>query len=138
MAVKLSEAMRLGAMLSEQGYGIRAMTGEDRCALGAALAAVHTSELDPPLHPKSRWHVADSYAAVRTHWPWTLTQTGSCPVCARASGSGWRVLRLIAHLNDQHRWTREQTAAWVAMIEPVVDTPEAVCPPLAGVEEMHA
>jgi hypothetical protein len=37
-----------------------------------------------------------------------------CPEC-----HGKRVLaRLIPHINDDHGWTREQIADWVATIEP--------------------
>jgi len=116
--VKLSEAMRLGAMLSEQGYGMRAMTGEVRCALGAALNAVH----DPVSKKWPSW--MGSYQAVREYWPWVYEYETACPA---ADVCHWRpitpilVLRTITHLNDEHHWTREQIAAWVATMEPVVE-----------------
>jgi hypothetical protein len=38
----------------------------------------------------------------------------NCPSCGRSR----LVCEVIAHLNDDHRWTREKIGAWVAEIEP--------------------
>lgn len=140
MAVKLSEAMRLGSLLSVQGFGMRGMHGAQRCALGAALEAVCGSDAQG-------WGWIEAYDAVKDRWRWVYDQRTPCPVCGEGRvtvlgtdlGRAWTAtIRTIAHLNDFHHWTRDEIADWVATVEPVVDTPEVVCPALAGVEELHA
>lgn len=100
--MRLSEAIRLGAMLKPQAFGtFRARTAtrddgaflglriiESTCALGAACdAGYKRSGID-------QVHV----------W---------CPACSLRAG----VLFHAMHLNDTHRWTREQIADWVESIE---------------------
>jgi hypothetical protein len=98
--MKLSEAIRLGAMLKPQAFGDYT-DGVGTCAIGAANEAIGSS--------------ADINT---THWESFLDMSvdqSSCPVCARSA----RVFEesLIVHLNDDHRWTREQIADWVETIE---------------------
>ena len=98
--MKLSEAIRLGAMMKPQAF--RALVTDDgACALGAALLAVGAAS-----QPYSR--------AVLDRWPWALTVSANCPSC----GCSCPIFGVITHLNDNHRWTREQIARWVAGIEP--------------------
>ena len=94
--MKLSEAIRLGAMLHPQCFGGYYTTdGEGRvhatCALEAAARA--------------------GYRDDRT----VLLRPAHCPAC----GLGWtEALRaVVAHLNDHHMWTREAIADWVATYE---------------------
>ena len=97
--MKLSGAIRLGAMMKPQAF--RAFVTDDgACALGAALLAVEAAS-----RPHSR--------AVLDRWPWALTVSANCPSCGRSCPIFW----VITHLNDNHRWTREQIARWVAGIE---------------------
>ena len=102
--LKLSEAIQLGAMLAPQGFERYKEDGRT-CALGAACEAIAGSPLD-----------------VASRWPFCKQQT-RCPAC-----SWWFLLfvftlgrtsveRVIVHLNDDHRWTRERIADWVAAIE---------------------
>lgn len=99
MAIRLSEAMRLGAMMDKQHFGdyfLRARSGEvlASCALGAASRGGFT------------------YDPIRI-----LQKQVACPVC----GIEARTLRsIIVHLNDHHRWTREQIADWVEIQEQLV------------------
>lgn len=98
--MRLSEAIRLGAMMRPQTFRTL-LTDDGACALGAALLAVGS-------RPE---------AAVRSaldRWPWASTVSADCPTCGRSR----TVFRVITHLNDRHRWTREQIAKWVAGIEP--------------------
>jgi hypothetical protein len=98
--MKLSEAILLGAMMSPQAF--RALfRDEGACALGAALLAV-----GPISEPAIR--------SVLKRWPWAMTVSTDCPGC----GHSCPVFGVITHLNDTHRWTREQIAEWVASIEP--------------------
>jgi hypothetical protein len=98
--MRLSEAMRLGAMLKPQGFraliGLRGRT----CALGAALDAIGCLDLGtiPPM------------------WYWAVECIGFCPACRRPHRRD--VVALIAHLNDRHHWTRERIAELIATIEP--------------------
>lgn len=112
--MKLSEAIRLGAMLKPQTFGrisgpvdgprlpgdvlgLRFALGT--CALGAAYDAgwlrqredvgVH----DAPMYCPAcgQWSYADEVDALVNH--------------------------IVMHLNDEHRWTREQIADWVESVE---------------------
>jgi hypothetical protein len=100
--MKLSEAIRLGAMLHPQCYGMsmRFATGSDRviatCALGAAEAAGYS------------WGLEGNRQMVR------------CPLDAAVSMS---LSAMIAHLNDVHLWTREAIADWVETVEPAEPAP---------------
>ncbi len=98
--MRLSEAIRLGAMMKPQAFRVL-VTDDGACALGAALLAVGA--------------VAERNArAVFDRWPWASAVSASCPKCRRSS----LVIGVITHLNDNHRWSREQIALWVAAIEP--------------------
>lgn len=98
----LSTAIRLGSMLKPQNFGSfydHDATGRviSSCALGAALDAV-----------------GGATQKVFSLFPilWFLN-TLACP-----AGCEWQKnMPLVAHLNDQHRWTREQIAAWIEQIE---------------------
>lgn len=104
--MKLSEAIRLGAMLHPQCFGsmnrwrdggdLPSAVGDDEviatCALGAAEAA---------------------------GYPDTFSVSSSdmvCPECPQWTNG---LEQVVAHLNDRHRWTRERIADWVATVEPV-------------------
>jgi hypothetical protein len=98
--MRLSEAILLGAMMRPQAF--RALfTDDGACALGGALLAVGATG-EPALR------------SVRNQWPWAFAVSANCPDCARSCP----VFGVITHLNDNHRWTREQIATWVAGIEP--------------------
>ncbi len=98
--MRLSEAIRLGAMMKPQAF--RALfTGDGACALGAALLAVGAAH-------------EQALRSVRNRWPWAFTVSANCPSCGRSCP----VFGVITHLNDNHCWTREQIALWVAGVEP--------------------
>ncbi len=113
--LKLSEAISLGAMLGPQCFG-ELRHGNATCAFGAAFAAM--------CRPTEN-------VACRV-WRWLINpQVGprvSCPSCGQ---NAW-VAYTITHLNDEHRWTREQIADWVATIEP---QDQAEASPAAPVSE---
>jgi hypothetical protein len=115
--MRLSEAIRLGTMLTPQAF--RAVfTGDGACAWGAALLAVGATR-----------ELAVRSAALG-RWPWAFLVSVNCPSCGRSR----LVCEVIAHLNDDHRWTREAIGGWVAEIEPAdPQSPEdAPIPALAG------
>jgi hypothetical protein len=98
--VRLSEAIRLGAMMTPQAFRTL-LTADGACALGAALLAAGA--------PAER-----DLRGAGTLWPWAFTVSANCPSCRRSH----LVSGVITHLNDTHRWTREQIARWVSGIEP--------------------
>jgi hypothetical protein len=108
--MKLSEAIRLGAMLKPQAFDAL-FTGGATCAVGAALDAIGVELLDEAVcknfPPDSLWDEAELrfplLAVVAVH-----------PVDLRHMEVGM----LITDLNDFHLWSREQIADWVESVEP--------------------
>lgn len=97
----LHEAIRLGAMDTPQAFG-KAFDGRGTCAAGAALHAIGR------LHARA----ATDYGQ---YWSvWHKVQNAPCPACGTTSDNRSKT---IPHLNDEHRWTREQVADWVQTIE---------------------
>ena len=92
-------------MMSSQAF--RAVfAGDGACAWGAALLAVGAA----PERVRS---------AGLSRWPWAFAVSVNCPSCERSR----LICEVIAHLNDDHRWTREKIGGWVAEIEPVAAQP---------------
>lgn len=92
--MRLSEAIRLGSMLHPQHYGTLTKRQGGKvvatCALGAALQAGYLFV-----------EMFDCGGA-------------TCPVSGCVSSrERVSVASVIGHLNDFHRWTREQIADWV-------------------------
>lgn len=113
--MKLSEAIRLGAMLKPQAFG----------ALYGELAVVSPGDV---LGLRA---IATSCALGAAHdagWRGTVPNiTPCCPVCSgRSYAPAGPVAATVMHLNDGHRWTREQIADWVETIEQRTPVPAAV------------
>lgn len=115
---RLSEAIRAGAKLHPQCFGKlfladRHPIGEQpwriggqivaTCALGAASEALGEDLLQLQ---EDNLHL---------HYPWG-TDYVNCPTCTAAHAGP--VFSIIAHLNDFHKWTREQIADWIESIDP--------------------
>ena len=107
----LSEAIRLGSMLGPQIRGHFVGPDHSSCALGAAMIAVgYHNRL------ATRWELK---VLLKALFPIT-TSIVRCPSCGAAVRTRCLVGYLagcIVHLNDAHRWTREQIADWVETIE---------------------
>jgi len=88
----LSEAMRLGAMLKPQGFGIW-RRNEASCAMDAVVDGSGAT-----------WEMLSQ------QFPILKIGQLRCPVC-----QSWNtnVGSVIMHLNDHHRWTRERIADWI-------------------------
>lgn len=105
--MRLSEAIRLGAMLKPQAFGGPADAPLQQqaatCALAAAAEALGLRMLN--IFWKS--------------WPWMwvndFDRQRVCPVC---TSDQCHPAGVIVHLNDVHRWTREQIANFVETFEP--------------------
>ena len=113
--MKLSEAIRLGAMATGRASGDFYKNG-NTCALGAAFYAIGGLEYTD--------NTAMPYMGLDTPfgpWGWMHTRIARCPGCENVSS----VRYLIPHLNNNigHSWSRERIAAWVATIEPQEETP---------------
>ncbi len=96
--MRLSEAIRLGATMKPQHFGMyRDVEGKATCAMGAAFDAIG----------EDTWI---------TGWDETnrSLNLGKCPECR-----GFVVGNLIVHLNDNHRWSRERIADFVELHEPL-------------------
>ena len=97
--MQLSVAIRLGAMLRPQAFnGVD--DGETACAMNAACLAAGIC--------------MDTVYDYNNAWPVNQKKV-KCPECGHNGSVGFII---TCHLNDQHRWTRERIADWVATIEP--------------------
>jgi hypothetical protein len=102
--MKLSEAIRLGAMMKPQCFHrlYDEITGGS-CAFGAALDAVGGKYAEIPIE----WFSSGAFHAV-------------CPECDNTQRSDRYAGNTIAHLNDEHWWSRERIADWVHTLEATV------------------
>jgi hypothetical protein len=115
MTMKLSDAIRLGAMATPKADGVFFdPRKEATCAQGAALLAI--GQLDR----KS----CRNHARMMSAWPWIVTTRATCPSC----GKPGTVRSLIPHLNNEfgaasggHGWNRNRIAGWIATLEPKED-----------------
>lgn len=112
--MRLSEAMRLGALLRPQGFWSKQFRAsqDTTCAVEAVAEAMGWVYRD--VGP-------EKYIAL---WPWLPT---TCPVCGRLFDYGSVMIAVC--LNDQHQWTRERIADWVATHEP---SAESETPPMGA------
>ena len=123
--IRLSEAIRLGAMMAPQGFGdlISGLFRRKTCAIGAALSAVPCDVIiKRRAYPSFGFrgeHVAGTVEEVQTPELWNdvFRCRVQCPDCKdfEIFGPAHRIIAI--HLNDKHRWTREQIADWVETIE---------------------
>lgn len=122
--MRLSEAIRLGAMLRPQAYGeLHTNPGSGHkastCALGAALEATgHTYKKVKVFPAGSRDRQGndvsgESGVQLRGDWPENWKETFRTMVCNPETGVQMMLHRVITDLNDVHRWTREKIADWV-------------------------
>jgi hypothetical protein len=92
--MKLSEAIRLGAMMKPQAFNDGTLGAS--CALQAAAEVLGVD----------RWDYLEQ------EYPFTTTVV-ECPECAQRAG----LFDTLWHLNDDHRWTRERIADFVFLHE---------------------
>lgn len=110
--MKLSEAIRLGAMLRPHGHGA-ILRRNATCALGAALEAVGLL---------TDWEQASRNNPFGNWDAWWKNVPFSAVLWAKAThplhGAEQPISNIIVSLNDSHGWTREAIADWVATVEP--------------------
>jgi hypothetical protein len=105
--MKLSEAIRLGAMLGPQAFGCLEYNGAT-CALGAAYKALGITK-------PSEMNLGEPFENI------------TCPECGDV-GRGDSLVT-IAHLNDIHRWTREHIAEQVEIWERELEAQQQAAQP---------
>lgn len=135
--LRLSEAIRLGAMLDPQGFGlVSRMELDTTCAWEAALKALGVINLP---HPVCCTDLEFS-SYIKEHFNWVVTNQSLCPAGCKKVGP-FRPMSLIAsviiHLNDVHHWTREQIADWVETVEPADDPTPVPQPAEPALCEAH-
>lgn len=109
--LRLSEAIRLGAMLRPQGFGHLFSHGKS-CALGAAKEAIGMKGKRAKAGEGNGWQGFDFYA----YWPWLRSRVRH-PVTEYGfteENAFW----VVMHLNDHLHWSRERIADWVESVEP--------------------
>lgn len=103
--MRLSEAIRLGATMKPQAFDdfYDDSSHEASCALGAAADAIGMT-IGTDDGDEIEW--PDEWMRV-----FRATNRGRCPACNK------KLINLdpIPHLNDDHRWTREQIADWIEL-----------------------
>lgn len=119
--MKLSDAIRLGAMLRPQAVGELFKDGGS-CAIGAAIEACGISVASVDLN----------YDPIRAQWPWVMVMRDVAPGAIDVSEvAPIDALEIIWRLNDLAHWTREQIADYIATIEPQTAEPEVSLPSVA-------
>lgn len=93
--LRLSEAIRLGAMTTDQAFGTLVDTSGAMCAEGAAVAALGGD----PRH--------DDLSGV-------LNCRADVPMPDGCTHRFYNLQRSIHHLNDTHRMPRHEIADWLA------------------------
>lgn len=125
--MKLSVAIRLGAMIRPQGRHAYLRHGKS-CAVGAALEAIGVplKDLGNDMFERTSEHEAAEEFARRPEFKeWSQINAKAnqvCPSCSKDQGS---VTNAIVCLNNEHRWTRERIADWVESIESPALSPVA-------------
>lgn len=114
--MKLSEAIEKGAQLRPQAFGAY-YTGTSRadacsCAIGAAYEATF------PACPLAHDAVVLGFEGLVATYPLLGDDDKIfCPECAGAEVKQDNLCNILIHLNDDHRWTREEIATYVRRFE---------------------
>jgi hypothetical protein len=87
-----ADAIRLGSTLRPQGFGLDRNLATTACADDAAKLAIGVE------------------GASVTYFPEAGQKAPRCPRCSRHYS---HIVGLVAHLNDDHQWTRNQIADWL-------------------------
>lgn len=102
----LSEAIRDGCRFGKQCFG--AFTdGEGYCAIGAAMRAYNVPVYIGTLN------IPEFFLGLVP----ALTPCPACGLPKKKVSRGISIPKLVYHLNDDHRWSREAIAEWVETVE---------------------
>jgi hypothetical protein len=111
---RLSEAILLGStILKPSRYEAISKDGSSGCAVGMALVANG--------HARKRTIIGG--VALTELYPWTKKAVSTAAPChcgkALNRAGKWPARAIIMHLFDEHKWSAERIADYVAKIEPV-------------------
>lgn len=132
--MKLSTAIRLGAMLKPQAFGVY-FNDIGTCAIGAALDACGALDTNSCVSESAcRWPIF-RLRIQDLPFPVYSKDSPSLPAYVGGPASAWSLGAVIAELNDAHRWTREAIADWVETVEASfsVSSVESSGPPVGAV-----
>lgn len=122
--MKLSEAIRKGAEIRPQAFGeyfdaVDTELPEDceselcSCALGAAFEVVAGGPyFDDVALPCRREYLSEQFPVLNV-------EGAACPVETCEEDVSEALFFAVTHLNDEHRWLREEIADWVEQFETV-------------------
>lgn len=135
--IKFSEAMRLGAMLGPQAFGYDFSGEEDAasCAFGAAVSgaglqikSVQSVEDEEPEVVgellRAKYARIAGYVLLPPEWGSLRIIKAEC--CVAGCKYNDCVLGVVTHLNDNHRWTRQEIADWVEQFEEQTPAPAEI------------
>lgn len=111
--MKFSEAIRLGGVHGPQLFG-REFDGDDKtasCAFGGAILASGLT-IEPALPGTLSLRGGSPMGSIRVPDHWRVGGV-ECPSCFHRSF----LIAIVQHLNDCHRWTRQEIADFVETIE---------------------
>ena len=108
----LSTAIREGATIRRQGFGaVRLPEENTSCVLEAAYEAL-TGHYAPV--GESLVGTGTMLTVLRERFPEMAILPADCHLCEWRGTDPKRPGPILWHLNDSHRWTREQIADWIA------------------------
>jgi hypothetical protein len=111
--MRLSEAIRLGAMVSEPSpREFKSYTG-GTCAIGSGLLAIGALDGIIERHCDDAGEI---FKEAVIHFP-IIGVDVECPACGVKHGSDGMLYDSVMQLFDYHKWTREQIADWVESVE---------------------
>lgn len=124
--MRLSEAIRLGALLRPQAWFVHFSKEGGSCATGAAMEAIGIEPVVPMVTDADLLNSNPIFRAWHSNPVYRKRYDLCCPVCGDAcegaTAIGGKVdskgglSAIIIHLNNYH-WTREQIADWVEALE---------------------
>jgi hypothetical protein len=114
--VKLFEAITEGAKLRPQAFGMY-FTGNTRSdACSCVIGSVY--EVTFPDCSLSHDAVVNQFENLAKHYPLLRSEEKHfCLECAGDKSFQDNLTNLLIHLNDEHKWTREQIAEFVRRFE---------------------
>ena len=113
--MRFAEAMRLGAALRPQAFGVL-FDSVGSCAMGAVMEAVGAMTPSRLLSMDPFRASMDGHASLQQKYPWIYTTTVKHPI----TGIDFPFGHTVVDLNNYYRWNREQIADWVDTVDPTM------------------
>jgi hypothetical protein len=104
--MKASEALILGSLVTQQGFGAESPASSRPCALGTIGMALGL-----------KFDNLTIYSKLEKVFPW-MRESGCEVPCPKCDLKETRTMSVIYHLNDYHKMPRNEIAKWIASVEP--------------------